>query len=98
MEFVQIVEYETDRPDEVRALYEELAAADGRMGGPTRVTVVQHRDNPERYLTIAEFDSYDEAMTYSQRPETGSFAARIRNLAVTEPRFANLNVVTRETP
>jgi quinol monooxygenase YgiN len=97
MEFVQIVDYESDRPDDIRALGEQWQTT-GRspQGGPTRVTIVQDRDNPRHFLTIAEFVSYDEAMANNARPETNDFAARLRSLTTRDPRFTNLDVVTRE--
>ena len=98
MEFVQIVEYESDRPEDVRALNAQWAARDrGAAGAPTRVTMVRDHDEPRRFRMIAEFASYDEAMSYSARPETGEFAQRMRELATGEPRFVDLDVVDRIT-
>lgn len=98
MEFMQIVEYESDRPDDVQALNAEWWERDrGAAGAPVRVTVVRDHDDPRRFRTIAEFASYDEAMAYSARPETGDFATRMRELAAGEPRFTNLDVFARDT-
>src|ERR1700754_4873588 len=97
MEFVQIFEYEADRPEDVWALSEEWWMGGlPPEGGPKRVTVVRDRDMPTRYLTIAEFDSYEEAMANNERPETQHFAERLRDLARGEPRFVNLDLVRRD--
>jgi hypothetical protein len=97
MEFVQIIEYETDRADEVRALGEEFRAKGHSLnGGPTRVTVCHDRDNPDRYVTLVEFTSYEVAMANSSRPETHEFAMRMRELCKAPPRFVNLDVILRD--
>jgi quinol monooxygenase YgiN len=96
MEFVQIIEYETDRADEVRVLGEEYRAKRSLDGGPTRMTVCQDRDNPGRYLTVVEFTSYEAAMANSGRPETHEFAMRMAELCKGPPRFVNLDVILRD--
>jgi hypothetical protein len=97
MEFVQIIEYETDRPDEIRALSEQWRQkGQPATGGPIRVTVCHDRDRPDRYVTLAEFPSYEVAMANSNRPETHDFAMRMRELCKGEPRFVNLDVLTRD--
>jgi quinol monooxygenase YgiN len=92
MTFVQIIEYETDRPEEVRALGE---ARTGEMGDPPpgfRLVVTRDRDQPNRYVTIVEFPSYEVAMENSRRPETDAFAREMRALCTSEPRYRNLDV------
>lgn len=95
--FVQIIEFQTSRPDEIKALSEELrqqreAAGDGPR--PVRATVTQDRDRPGHYVNIVEFESYDAAMENSARPETSEFAARMAELCDGPPSFMNLDVVT----
>jgi hypothetical protein len=92
MGFIQIIEYETDRPDEILALGNENMQ---RAGGPppfTRLAVTQDRDNPNRYLTIVEFPSYEEAMANSDDPGTSEFAARVAALCTSGPTYHNLDV------
>ena len=92
MGFIQIIEYETDRPDEMMALGNENM--EGASGPPpfTRLAVTQDRDNPNRYLTIVEFPSYEAAMENSRRPETGEFAKQMAALCTKGPEFHNLDV------
>ena len=93
--FVQIIEYRTSRPDEIRAMGEEMSA-DREMTpgeGPQRITVVQDRDDPGRYLTIVEFDSYETAMANSEREDTSDFAQRMAALCDGPPTFHNLDVI-----
>ncbi|MCQ9181877.1 hypothetical protein KMT30_23060 [Streptomyces sp. IBSBF 2953] len=92
--FVQILEFETDRIDDMRALGEEgdqrLA---GRPGGPVRRLVLKDRSRPDRYLVVVEFDSYEEAMRNSDDPETGKFAQAMAALCTTPPSFTDCDVV-----
>ncbi|MFC0029719.1 antibiotic biosynthesis monooxygenase [Micromonospora chaiyaphumensis] len=91
MPFVQVIEYETDRPDEVRRLSEEWTR-EHPSPGPARVTLAEDRDRPGHFVMVAEFDSYEQAMAHSGRPETGAYAERMRRLASGEPRYVNLDV------
>jgi hypothetical protein len=93
--FVQIIEYRTSKPDEVRALGEQYrkdreAGGDGPM--PARLMACADRDDPGRYFSIVEFGSYEEAMANSQRAETGEFAAKMMELCDGPATFYNLDL------
>jgi hypothetical protein len=92
--FIQIIELQTSRFDEVEALGKEIRARldDGRPSSPLRGTIAADRDRPGVYLNIVEFDSYEAAMENSSRPETGEFAARLAKLCDAPPKFYNLDV------
>ncbi|MGW2051179.1 hypothetical protein ACWCPF_39385 [Streptomyces sp. NPDC001858] len=91
--FVQIVEFETDSIDEMRALAEEgEQRLTGRADGPTRRLVLKDRSRPDRYLVVIEFDSYDEAMRNSDDPETDKFAERMAALCTRPPSFTDCDV------
>lgn len=92
--FVQIVEFKTSRIDEFDSLVDEL-----RSGGPmpmNRATLTADRDRPGYYLNILEFDSYEEAMANSNRPETTEMAGRMGALCDGPPKFYNLDVRSTE--
>jgi hypothetical protein len=93
MAYIQLVEYETDRPEEINA--NMRAAMDSDTGEPsfTRLAHTQDRDNPRRYVTIVEFPSYEEAMANSARPETDQMAKQLAALCTSGPSFHNLDVV-----
>ncbi|MFI7359324.1 hypothetical protein ACIBTP_36005 [Streptomyces avidinii] len=83
MKFAQIIDFETQRIDEVRDLlrtYEEQARAQGRSGAPTARTLLRDRANPNRYLAVVEFESHEAAMANSSAPETGELAAQLSAL------------------
>lgn len=97
MKFVQIIEYETKRPAEMEAAFEEwLRATEGERTA-SRELHTQDRDNPARYIDIIEFPSYEEAMVNSELPETQRIAAQIRELCTSEPHFFNLQVLREES-
>ncbi|MFI6036874.1 hypothetical protein ACIBBD_22405 [Streptomyces sp. NPDC051315] len=91
--FVQIIDFETDRIEELRALSEETdqRLAD-RQGGPTHRMVLKDRNHPNRYLVLVEFDSYEEAMRNSADPETGKFAQRMAALCTRPPSFTDCDI------
>ncbi|MGC1210989.1 MAG: hypothetical protein WA890_06950 [Micromonospora sp.] len=96
MSFVQVVEYQSDRPADVRALIEEWGQQEP-ANAPGRMTLAEDREHPGHIVMVAEFDSYEQAMAHSSQPETGRYAERMRSLAKGEPRFVNLEVIQQET-
>jgi len=94
--FVQIIEYRTSKPDEVAALLEDYqakreAGADGPT--PSRGMSCADRDEPGRYFSIIEFDSYEEAMENSKRADTTEFAEQMMVLCDGPSKFYNLDQV-----
>ena len=99
MRFVQTVAFSSDRIDEMQALMDEFArnrAADAP--GFIKSTLVRDRDNDGQYLVIAEFESYEQAMENSAKPETDAFARRMSELAGGPPSFNNYDVVSVQEP
>jgi quinol monooxygenase YgiN len=92
MSFIQIIEYDTDRADEMLALGQARMAEMGDTPPGFRLTITQDRDNPNRYVTIVEFPSYEVAMENSGRPETDEFAKQMAALCTSGPSFRNLDV------
>ncbi|MGH8983662.1 MAG: hypothetical protein ACRDY6_07270 [Acidimicrobiia bacterium] len=90
--FVQIVEYQTSKQDEMQKLSDEWRAATEGKRSTGRVAVCTDRDRPNTYLVIAEFPSYEEAMRNNDLPETGEFAGKMQALADGPASFRNLDV------
>lgn len=89
--FVQIIEIKTSRIDEVDSLVEEMRAGGGPMP-MLRATMTADRDQPDRYLSILEFESYESAMENSNKPETAELAQRMASLCDEPPKFRNLDI------
>lgn len=93
--FVQIIEIETSRIDEVQKLADEFIA-EAQAQGRTNVahsTVTADRDRPGHYLNIVEFPSYEIAMENSGRPETSAFAKQLASLCDRPPIYRNLDIL-----
>jgi hypothetical protein len=96
MKFAQIIEFRTDRVDELRAMvqeYEDHARGEDRADKPRHRTLLQDRDVPGRYLALVEFDSAEAAMANSGRPETSALAERMTKLTTQPPSFTNCDVL-----
>jgi quinol monooxygenase YgiN len=94
--FVQIIEYQTSRPDEVEALTEEFLKsreASGEGPGPYRVVSAVDRDRSGHYVRIVEFESYEAAMENSKRADTTNYAAGMADLCDGPPTFQNLDIM-----
>ncbi|MGH3670460.1 MAG: hypothetical protein ACRDSH_07470 [Pseudonocardiaceae bacterium] len=90
--FIQIIEYQTSRIEEIQAYVDEQRPRMQESSTARRVTLTADRDRPGYYLTIVEFDSYESAMENSNRPETAEFAAQMAKLCDGPPTFYNLDV------
>lgn len=99
--FVQIIEFTSSRPDEVRALGEQYRADRQTSGDPSLVvrgTFTADRDRPNTYLNIVEFPSYEDAMKNSEHPATSEFAQKMMAICDGPPKFYNLDVSEVWTP
>ena len=93
MAFIQVIEFSTTRPDEVKKLSDEYRDTTEGRRTVVRATLCRDRDGSDRYVNIVEFDSYEAAMENSNLPETQAFAERMAELCDGPPRFLNLDVV-----
>src|SRR3954467_8097131 len=89
--FIQIIEFTTKRPDEVKALSEQYRAARGKSP-VVRGTFTADRDRKNTYLNIVEFPSYEDAMKNSADPATSEFAAKMMVICDGPPKFYNLDI------
>ena len=93
--YVQIIEMQTSRRDELKQLGDDYRAkreADGTGPMPLRSVMTQDRDRPGHYFTVVEFASYEEAMENSSRPDTSDFAKQMLAMCDAPPRFYNLDI------
>ncbi len=97
MAFIQVIDFTTSKFDEMQAIDREWeAATDGKRLTRRRI-VTQDRDNPDRYVYLVFFDSYEEAMQNSELPETSKFAEKMMSLADGPATFINLDVLQEDT-
>jgi uncharacterized protein (DUF1330 family) len=94
--FVQIIEFETSKIDELRKLDEEWMAATAGKRSATRSLLCSDREKKNRYFVIVEFPSYQAAMENSELPETQHFASEQAKLADGEAKFLNLDLVQED--
>jgi hypothetical protein len=94
-EFVQIMEFQTDRIDEVEAHIDRMRDELGDRLKFTESIFCTDRGQPNTYVAIVEFPSYEVAMDNSTDPEVSKFAAGLTKLLGTSPSFRNLDVRSR---
>lgn len=93
MAFVQLIEYETSQPDEVKRTFDEWQQAAQDMRKAKRVVLTRHRDQENRFVTIVFFDSYEEAMENSNLEETQQYSRKVNDLIDGEPTYFDLDVI-----
>ncbi len=92
--FVQIMEFETSRIDELETLMKSFQEMRGDALLASKATITEDRHRPGHYFVIVEFDSYEEAMRNSDDPVTGEYAEKINALLSGERIFHDLDVRT----
>ena len=93
MAFVQIMDLQTSKIDELRAAADEWDNATEGKRTVQRSVMCQDRDNPGRYFIVVFFDSYEEAMKNSALAETDALSKKMTSLCDRPPSFYNLEVV-----
>ena len=93
MAFVQIIQFQSSKIDEMVKLGDEYEAAIGSDNKARRAMITEDRDNPGTYFQMVFFDSHDEAMANSNHPATQKIAEGMGKLADGDPTFYNLDVV-----
>ena|SRR3974390_968255 len=93
MSFVQIMQLQTSKPEEIQAAADEWYRATEGTRTVRRSAMCQDRDNPGSYSVIVFFDSYEDAMRNSELPETEAMAKKTTALCDAPPTFLNLDVI-----
>jgi len=95
--FVQIIEMQTSRYDEVDQLTEEWRKQTQGRRATGRAMVTKDRDKSNTYVVVVEFPSYEAAMKNNDLPETAQFAEQMAKLCDGPPTFRNLDIEKVET-
>jgi hypothetical protein len=93
MAFIQIIELTAPDFDAVTKLDEEWIQATAGKRTARRQIVTQDRNNPDRYLALVFFDSYESAVENSNLPETATFAAKYQDVTK-DMGFHDLDVIS----
>lgn len=93
MKFVQTIEFTTSRMDEMDKLEAEWRQATEGRRTVVRELKTRDRDQPNTYMLIVEFDSYDDAMKNNAMAETAKIAEGMTKLADGPAIFRNLDVL-----
>lgn len=93
MSFIQLMEVRTTRYEELQALEREWEQATEGKRTLRREIVCRDRNDPDRYVMIAFFDSYESAMENSNLPETQAISARFGSLTDGPTEFRDLDIV-----
>ncbi|MFE9255072.1 ester cyclase [Streptomyces sp. NPDC006879] len=96
MTFVQIIDYETHRPEDLNAALDRwLEQSDGKRTA-THSMVGKDLDSATHFVDVVEFPSYEAAMRNSALPETDRMFKEMVALCDGMPQFTNLDVVRDE--
>jgi quinol monooxygenase YgiN len=90
---MQLIEFSTSQPGEVQRLSEQWRADTEDKRTVRRTLTCLDRDQPNRFMVIVEFDSYEAAMENSNLEETEDFAEALAKLVDGPPVFRNLDVM-----
>ncbi|CAM5551449.1 hypothetical protein SAVIM338S_04469 [Streptomyces avidinii] len=96
MTFVQVIDYETTRFDEMNALIDRWAEQASGRRTVTHTLIGRDRDSRTHFVDLVEFPSYEDAMRNSQLPETDRMFQEMTALCEGMPKFMNLDVVRDE--
>jgi hypothetical protein len=97
MSFIQVIDMRTTRFDELQALEAEWEAATEGKRTVRRSVLSRDRNDPDHYVLVVFFDSYESAMENSNLPETTAFAEKQAPLLEGPPTFLDLDVVDERT-
>ncbi len=93
MAFIQIIESRTSKIDELLAMEDEWEKATEGKRTLQRSIIARDRNDPERYLILAFFDSYESAMVNSNLPETTESGQKQAALLDGPMTFTDLDVI-----
>jgi hypothetical protein len=93
MAFVQFVEFTTSNIEEMRELGRKYQEDTGGQRAGSKGVLCADRDTPGRYVVVAEFPSFEEAMKNNDRPETQALNEEMGKLADGPASFRNFDVL-----
>jgi quinol monooxygenase YgiN len=95
--FVQIIEFDTDKIDEMLKLDAEYTKATEGRNTAGHSLVCADKDNPGHYYVIVEFASSDAADKNNALPETQEMSEKMMKVSK-NTKFHNLDVLDEQNP
>ncbi|MFC0846672.1 ester cyclase [Streptomyces noboritoensis] len=96
MKFAQIIDFKTERYDDLDRLMDRWVEQTKGKRTATRGLIGKDRADGSHFVEVVEFPSYDEAMANSQLPETNRIFEEMVALCDGMPTFTDLDVVRDE--
>jgi hypothetical protein len=93
MAFVQFIEFRAADVEEVRRIDDEWRRATEGKRTARRELLARDRSDPDRYVAIVFFDSYESAMENSSLPETQAAAEQYQKATSGQPVFYDLDIL-----
>lgn len=97
MEFIQILEFRTSKFEKIQALDKEWRSATEGKRTLRRSIVGRDRNDANRYLVLAFFDSPESAATNSALPATAEFANQVNAIVDAPIVFQDFDIVEDQT-
>jgi hypothetical protein len=97
MQFIQILEFRTTQIDKMQAMEDEWREATEGKRTLGRSILCQDRNDKNRYLVLAFFDSPESARFNSELPETTDFANQANTIVDAPLEFQDLDVIDDRT-
>jgi hypothetical protein len=94
--FVQIMSYNTTQRAEMDAAIEQWKADTQDVRRSRRRLLLKDRDEPDRFVEVIFFDSYEDAMHNSRLPATNALSSTFASLITDAFEFQNLDVVAED--
>ena len=93
MQFVQMMEIHTSKFDKMQAMEEEWRKATEGKRTLRHTYLCRDRNDPNRYIVLAFFDSPESAAINSALPETAEFASQTNAIVDSPLTFQDFDVV-----
>jgi len=93
MSFVQIMQFQTSKIDDIRTAVNEWERATEGKRTVGRSFLCEDRENPGHYSVVVVFGSYEDAMKNSALPETDALSKKVTGLSNGPLKFSNLDVI-----
>jgi len=93
MAFIQIIQFHTADMERARQVDDDWWRATEGKRTVRREVIARDRSDPDHYLAVVFFDSYESAMENSALPETQAAAEQYARLSDGPPVFYDLDIV-----